>query len=149
VGSPIEDPEENEAMMRLIPAAIAVLLGVGILGFSLSVVAEENDDEPDVAKIAALVKEATVTLVQAVKTAEEKAGGRAVVAGLEMDDGVLMYEVFVLVTGEKAKVVEVEVNAKTGKVIDVETVGDDDDEEGEDEDEDDEEDDDEDEDEDD
>jgi uncharacterized membrane protein YkoI len=57
---------------------------------------------------------ATVTMSQAVATAEQQAGGKATRAKLENETGKLLYEVKV---AGKDKVTEVKVDATDGKVL--------------------------------
>ena len=60
------------------------------------------------------VSKATVTMSQAVATAEQQAGGKATHARLESETGKLVYEVKV---AGKDKVTEVKVDATDGKVL--------------------------------
>ena len=57
---------------------------------------------------------ATVTMSQAIATAEQQAGGKATNAKLENETGKLVYEVKV---ADKGKVTEVKVDATDGKVL--------------------------------
>ncbi|HSS71055.1 MAG TPA: PepSY domain-containing protein [Casimicrobiaceae bacterium] len=57
---------------------------------------------------------ATVTMSQAIATAEQQAGGKATKAKLENETGKLLYEVKV---AGKDKVTEVKVDATDGKVL--------------------------------
>ena len=76
---------------------------------------KKKDEEGD---IAALAKEAKVTIDQAVKTALEKVPGTAVEAELEKKHNKTVWEVEVL--GADGKVTEVHIDAVTGTVIDTE-----------------------------
>ena len=67
--------------------------------------------------LADLVKDAKVTIDQAIKTASEKAPGTVVEAELEKKHGKTVWEVEVL--GADGKVTEVHIDAATGAVIDV------------------------------
>jgi len=69
-------------------------------------------------KIADLVKDAKVTIDQAIKTALEKVPGTAVEAELEKKHDKTVWEVEVV--GADGKTSEVHVDAATGTVIDVE-----------------------------
>jgi uncharacterized membrane protein YkoI len=60
------------------------------------------------------VSKATVTMSQAVATAEQQAGGKATHAKLENETGKLLYEVKV---AGKDKATEVKVDAQDGKVL--------------------------------
>jgi uncharacterized membrane protein YkoI len=72
-------------------------------------------------ELAALAKEATVTIDQAVKTAAEKVTGTVVEAELEKKHGKTVWEVEVL--GADGAITEVHIDAATGAVIDTETKG--------------------------
>lgn len=72
----------------------------------------------DKGKIADLVKDATVTIDQAIKTASEKTPGTVVEAELEKKHGKTVWEVEVL--GADGKVTEVHIDAATGTIIDTE-----------------------------
>lgn len=76
---------------------------------------KKKDKEDD---IAALAKEATVTIEQAVKTAVEKVPGTVVEAELEKKHDKTVWEVEVL--GADGKVTEVHIDAVSGAVIDTE-----------------------------
>ena len=60
------------------------------------------------------VSKATVTMSQAVATAEQQAGGKATRAKLENETGKLLYEIKV---ASKDKTTEVKVDAQDGKVL--------------------------------
>jgi uncharacterized membrane protein YkoI len=60
------------------------------------------------------VSKATVTMSQAVATAEQQAGGKATRAKLETETGKLLYEIQV---AGKDKTAEVKVDAQDGKVL--------------------------------
>lgn len=79
---------------------------------------KKKDEEGD---IAALAKEAKVTIDQAIKTATEKVPGTAVEAELEKKHDKTVWEVEVL--GADGKVTEVHIDAVTGTVIDTEAKG--------------------------
>ncbi|SLM46398.1 conserved protein of unknown function [Nitrospira japonica] len=70
-------------------------------------------------KHADLLKDAKVTIDQAIKTALEKVPGTAVEAELEKKHGKAVWEVEIV--GADGKVSEVHIDAATGEVIDVET----------------------------
>jgi len=87
---------------------------VGLL-FALGSSAWADDKE---GKITDLVKDATVTIDQAIKTAAEKVPGTVVEAELEKKHGKTVWEVEVL--GTDGNVTEVHIDASTGAVIDTE-----------------------------
>ncbi|MDP1949228.1 MAG: PepSY domain-containing protein [Nitrospirota bacterium] len=70
------------------------------------------------AKVTDLVKEAKITIDQAIKTASEKVPGTVVEAELEKKHGKTIWEVEVL--GADGNVTEVHIDAATGTVIDTE-----------------------------
>lgn len=76
---------------------------------------KKKDEECDVA---ALVKDAKVTIEQAAKTAVEKIPGTVVEAELEKKHDTVIWDVEVL--GADGKVTEVHIDAVTGAVIDTE-----------------------------
>ena len=69
-------------------------------------------------KVADLLKDAKVTIDQAIKTAVEKVPGTAVEAELEHKHGKTVWEVEVV--GADGNVTEVHIDAATGTVIDTE-----------------------------
>lgn len=121
---------------RTLAALLAVIAVATTLALSLPARSEEEGGRHGAAKIAALLEQAKITLTDAVKAAETKTGGKAVAAGLELDDEGLVFEVLVVVAGDVPALFEVEVDAKTGKILEVE--GEDDDDADDDDDEDDE-----------
>jgi uncharacterized membrane protein YkoI len=105
---------------RKIVVPLAVLAGLLIAAWAIPLLAEDEEHEGSEAKnIADALKQVKVTLVQAIAVAEKKTGGTAFAARLETDDEEIAYEVqTVVVTGETAKLQEVDVDAKTGKIVD-------------------------------
>lgn len=87
---------------------------VGLL-FALGSGAWADDKE---GKITDLVKDATVTIDQAIKTASEKVPGTVVEAELEKKHGKTVWEVEIL--GADGNVTEVHIDASTGTVVDTE-----------------------------
>jgi len=92
-----------------------VTTGAVWLLFVLGTSAGADDKE---GRIADLVKDATVTIDQAVKTASEKVPGTVVEAELERKHGKTVWEVEVL--GADGNVTEIHIDAGTGAVIDTE-----------------------------
>ena len=93
---------------------LAAVLTVGLV-MAFSVTAWSDDKEGNVAE---LVKDAKVTIDQAIKTAQEKVPGTVVEAELEKKHGKTVWEVEVV--GADGKVTEVHIDAATGTVIDTE-----------------------------
>ena len=93
------------------------LTGLLIIGLIIgSSTVAWSDDKKD--NIADLVKDAKVTVEQAIKTATEKVPGTVVEAELEKKHGKTVWEVEIL--GADGKVTEVHIDAADGTVIDTE-----------------------------
>lgn len=93
------------------------IIAAGVVGllFALGSTAWADDKE---GKITDLVKDATISIDQAIKTAAEKVPGTVVEAELEKKHGKTVWEVEVL--GADGTVTEVHIDAATGAVIDME-----------------------------
>jgi len=93
------------------------IITAGVVGllFALGSTAWADDKED---KITDLVKDAKVTINQAIKTASEKVAGTVVEAELEKEHGKTVWEVEVL--GSDGNVTEVHIDATSGAVIDTE-----------------------------
>jgi uncharacterized membrane protein YkoI len=94
--------------------ALTGLLAIGLVVGS-STVAWSDDKEGNISD---LVKDAKVTIEQAIKTATEKVPGTVVEAELEKKHGKTVWEVEIL--GADGKVTEVHIDASNGTVIDTE-----------------------------
>lgn len=94
--------------------AIGTVLALGIPAWS----DKGKKDKEDEDNVAELVKDAKVTVDQAIKTATEKVQGTVVEAELEKKHGKTIWEVEIV--GADGKVSEVHIDAGTGAVIDVE-----------------------------
>ncbi len=92
-----------------------VLIVTTAMVFAVSTAAWSDDKE---AKVGDLLKDAKVTIDQAIKTALEKVPGTAVEAELEKKHDKTVWEVEVV--GADGKTSEIHVDAATGAVIDVE-----------------------------
>ena len=93
---------------RALIVGTLIAFATGMTAASVALARGEHDLAPgDVSK-------ATVTMSQAVATAEQQAGGKATRAKLENETGKLLYEVKV---ASKDKVTEVKVDATDGKVL--------------------------------
>lgn len=93
---------------RILPIALAVLLATGAAS-GLAYARDRDHRDNDPATLAA----AKVTLQEAISTAEQQAGGRAVSADLQQEKGVPQFEVEV--AGQQG-MKTVLVNAQTGQV---------------------------------
>ncbi len=93
-------------------AAIGIVLVLGSPAWS----DKKKDKQDD--HVSELVKDAKITIDQAIKTATEKVQGTVVEAELEKKHGKTVWEVEVL--GADGKVTEVHIDAGTGSVIDTE-----------------------------
>lgn len=96
--------------------ALSALM-VGVLCFSSTPAWSDKDQKGthDEDHVADLVKDAKVTIDQAIKTALDKAPGTAVEAELEKRHGKTVWEVEVL--GADGKATEVHIDAATGTIV--------------------------------
>ena len=93
---------------RVLIVGTLLAFATGMTAASVALARSEHSGTPiDVSK-------ATVTMSQAIATAEQQAGGKATRAKLENETGKLLYEVKV---AGKDKVTEVKVDARVGKVL--------------------------------
>lgn len=101
------------------------LLGAALFGAMLVLVTVSgpawSDDDKKAGKVADLVKDAKITIDQAIKTASDKVQGTVVEAELEKKHGKTVWEVEVV--GGDGKVTEVHIDAGSGDVIDTEMKG--------------------------
>ncbi len=93
------------------------IITASVVGYALGSGSGAWADDKD-SKITDLVKDAKVTIDQAIKTASEKVPGTVVEAELEKKHGKTIWEVEVL--GADGNVTEVHIDAATGAVIDTE-----------------------------
>jgi uncharacterized membrane protein YkoI len=99
------------------------MIAVTVMGSMLALGApawsdEKGKKDKEETKVAELVKDAKVTIDQAIKTASEKVQGTVVEAELEKKHGKTVWEVEIV--GADNKVTEVHIDAATGDVIDTE-----------------------------
>ena len=101
---------------------LVALTGLLVAALAVPLLAEDEEHEGgEVKQVADALKQVKVTLVQAIGIAEKEMKGTAFAARLEVDDEEIAYEVkLVVVTGEKPALREVDVDAKTGKILDEE-----------------------------
>jgi uncharacterized protein YpmB len=97
--------------------AFALLVGISLIATG-PVWSDKKGKHEEEGNIADLVKEAKVTVDQAIKTATEKVQGTVVEAELEKKHDKTIWEVEIV--GADGKVSEVHIDAATGTVIDVE-----------------------------
>ena len=90
----------------------------GLLVISMLIISTSAWGDDKEGKVADLVKDAKVTVDQAIKTASEKVPGTVVEAELEKKHGKTVWEVEVF--GADGSVTEVHIDAATGTVIDTE-----------------------------
>ena len=105
--------------MKSIGITVAIIVG-SVLLFSMPAWSDskgKKDKEED-AHVTDLMKDAKVTIDQAIKTASEKAPGTIVEAELEKKHGKTVWEVEVV--GADGNVTEVHIDAASGEVIDTE-----------------------------
>ena len=105
--------------MKSIGITLAIVVG-SLLLFNMPAWSDskgKKDKEED-AHVTDLVKDAQVTIDQAIKTATEKSPGTIVEAELEKKHGKTVWEVEVV--GADGNVTEVHIDAASGEVIDTE-----------------------------
>ena len=107
-------------------ALVAVLVAGGLIAIPLTVQAED-DDTDSLAALGKILAGTKGKLAKAIATAEAKGAGIAFEAEVEVENGRTIYEVLVYVGGDEAKVLEIEIDAATGEVLEVENAADDDD----------------------
>ena len=96
---------------KLIPVAVASLVALGsVVGAAF---AGTNDNAQEMAAFSA----AKISLSQAIATAEQKVGGKAIDGGLNNENGIMNYKVEVVDKGNTVQTVLVDLN--TGGVIKV------------------------------
>lgn len=95
----------------LLTATLAGVIASGAIGGSIAVYARNNEQATNEAAIMANAK---ITLAQAIATAEQQVGGRAVGTGIEDQDGTVYFEVQVVKGGARQKVL---VDPQTGKIV--------------------------------
>ncbi len=97
---------------KLLTAALAGVIASGAIGGSVAAYARDNEQATD---DAAIMANAKVTMAQAIATAEQQVGGRAVGTGIEDQDGTVYIEVQVaLKDGTRQKVL---IDPQSGKVV--------------------------------
>lgn len=97
---------------RYIPLALAAAIAAGGVGTALAQNTGQNDTRGEASELAAL-QGAKVSLSEAIGIAEKEAGGKAVEAGIDDENGQYAYEVEVL--GSDAEQ-EVLIDPASGKV---------------------------------
>jgi hypothetical protein len=98
----------------LFAAMLAGLAGTGALGWSEPVLAKEKDKPTDEAAIMANAK---VSMAQAIATAEQVTGGKAVGTGIEDQDGTVLVEVQILKDNQRHKVLVDPQGGQVTKVV--------------------------------
>ncbi len=96
---------------KLLTALMAGTLASGAIGGSVAAYARNGDNPTDEVAVMANAK---ITMAQAIATAEQQTGGRAVGTGIEDQDGTVYFEVQVLNGGTRHKVL---IDPQTGKVV--------------------------------
>jgi uncharacterized membrane protein YkoI len=103
--------------MKPVGITVAIIIGSMLL-FSIPAWSDTKGKKEEEAKVTDLVKEAKVTIDQAIKTASDKMPGTIVEAELEKKHGKTVWEVEVV--GADGTVTEVHIDAASGDVIDTE-----------------------------
>lgn len=95
----------------LLTATLAGVIASGAVGGSIAAYARNNEQATNEAAIMANAK---ITMAQAIATAEQQVGGKAVGTGIEDQDGTVYLEVQVVKDGARQKVL---VDPQTGKIV--------------------------------
>lgn len=96
---------------KLMIAILAGTLASGAIGGSVAAYAKNRDAPTDEAAVMANAK---VSMAEAMATAEQAVGGKAVGSGIEDQDGTVYLEVQVLKGGTRHKVL---IDPQSGKVV--------------------------------
>jgi uncharacterized membrane protein YkoI len=101
--------------VKFVPVAVAtsILLGLAV---AASAESRNREEHTEIATILA----APTSLGQAIATAEGQAGGRAVTASVEREDGTFFYQIKTIV---KSDVTEIQISPSSGKVLKTEADG--------------------------
>lgn len=95
----------------LLTATLAGVIASGAIGGSIAAYARNNEQATNEAAIMANAK---ITMAQAIATAEQQVGGRAVGTGIEDQDGTVYFEVQIVKDGGRQKVL---VDPQSGKIV--------------------------------
>jgi len=96
---------------RLLAAIVAGTLASAAISGSVATYARDRDKPTDEAAIMANAK---ISMAQAIATAEQQVGGKAVGTGIEDEDGTVYFEVEVLKDGKRQKVL---IDPQNGNVV--------------------------------
>lgn len=96
---------------KIIPAIMATTIAFGSLGAAGAALAKENKDQAT--NEAQVMQNAKITMQQAIATAEQAVGGKAVGSGIDDENGVVTFEVEVMKDGAQHKVL---IDTQTGKI---------------------------------
>lgn len=97
---------------KLLAAMMAGVIATGSVGAAGLAYAKERNDAPT--NETSIMANAKITMAQAIATAEQQVGGKAVGTGIEDQDGTVFFEVQVLNGNAKHKVL---IDTQTGKVV--------------------------------
>jgi uncharacterized membrane protein YkoI len=96
---------------KLLDLAMAGVFAAGTVGVAGAASAKNNDTRTNEA---AIIANAKVTMAQAIATAEQQTGGKAVGTGIEDQDGAVFLEVQVLKDNQRHKVL---IDPQSGQVV--------------------------------
>ena len=95
---------------------LTALFTMAIMTATAANVAQAGESKEKEAKELKLFSEAKISLIEAIKAAEQKTGGKAMEAELDDESNTVQFEIEILKDG---KIHEVLVDGKTGKVLKV------------------------------
>lgn len=96
---------------KILSLAVAGVFAAGTLATAGTAFAKDRDEKTNEAAIMANAK---VTMAQAIATAEQQVGGKAVGSGIEDQNGTVAFEIAVLKDGQTHKVL---VDPQTGQIV--------------------------------
>jgi len=92
------------------------LVSIGLIAGADVTITQASESKSDEAKELQLFSQAKISLIEAIKAAEQKTGGKALEAELDEEAKSVQFEVEVVKDG---KVHEVKIDGKTGQVLKV------------------------------
>jgi uncharacterized membrane protein YkoI len=96
---------------KLLATIVAGTLAAVAISGSVTAYARDRDKPTDETAVMANAK---ISMAQAIATAEQQVGGKAVGTGIEDEDGTVYFEVEVLKDGKRQKVL---IDPQTGKIV--------------------------------
>lgn len=112
--------QKSWTLMAALMAALALAAAVALAPVVTAEDDDGDDDELTIETVVEALGKAKLTLTDAVGIAVTKTGGQAVAAGFELEGEAALFEVLLYIAGDDAHFVEVEVDAASGKILEIE-----------------------------